>query len=81
MDQVKCIEGYNYDIFFERSRMPSSRYFSKDGIHLSSSGTKRLLDAWNRHVNIVHDLGLCVFQASKFKKTFRPTRPIIIRGN
>ena len=69
MHLVKCTEG-SYDLFFERNR--SSRYFSEDGIHLSNAGTKRLLDAWRRHVNIVHDFNLCVFQASTFKKTFRP---------
>ena len=38
MHQVKCIEGF---YFFDRNRMPSSRYFSEDGIHLSDSSTKR----------------------------------------
>ena len=60
--------------------MPSSRYYSEVGIRLFHSGIKRLLDVWNRHVNVVKVINLCVFQASKFhKKNFR--HGVIMLGN
>ena len=59
--RVKCIDG-SYDLFFGHNQIPSTRYFNEDGIHLSYSGTKRLLDAWNRHVTVVEDFSLCVFK-------------------
>ena len=68
--RVWCIDG-SYDLFFGQNQLPSTRYFTEDGIHLSYSGTKRLLDAWNRHVPIVEDFGFCVFK-SKYQKTSRP---------
>ena len=43
------------------------RYFSSDGIHLSSSGTKRLVDAISRHVDIVHDIHSCVFKNRRYQ--------------
>ena len=70
LQQVKCIEG-SYDLFFNRNGMPSNHYYSVDGTHLSHSGIKRLLDAWNRHVEIVKDFKVCVFQTNQMKRTFR----------
>ena len=68
---VKCIEE-SYGLFFGHNRMPSSRYINEDGIHLSYSGTERLLDAWNSHVIIVEDFSLCMLQSTAFrKKTYR----------
>lgn len=58
--QVNIIESTN-EIFFGSDGLPCPRYFSHDGIHMSNSGTKRVLDAINRHVTIVHDFQLCVF--------------------
>ena len=70
--KVYCIDE-SYEMFFGRDRMPMSRYFSEDGIHLSHSGTKRLLDAWNKHITIVKDYDQCVYQASRYpRKTYRP---------
>ena len=58
--------------------MAMSRYFSEDGIHLSHSGTKRLIDAWNKHITIVKDYDQCVYQASRFlRKTHRPGKNMI----
>ena len=64
LQQVNCIEG-SYDLFFNRKGMPSNHYYSVDGTHLSHSGIKRLLDAWNRHLEIVKDLNVCVFQTNQ----------------
>ncbi|MEW8548437.1 MAG: SGNH/GDSL hydrolase family protein [Candidatus Thiodiazotropha sp.] len=61
MHRVKCIED-TYSLFFGKNGLPCGRYFYKDGIHLSYSGTKRLIDALNRYVDIVSDFQLCVFQ-------------------
>ena len=65
--QVKCIHD-SHDLFFGRNGLPSNRYYSHDGVHLSHSGTKRLLDSLNRHVNIVKDFNQCIFRAAKFQQ-------------
>ena len=71
--QVKCIENTS-KMFFYRNGMPSARYYSHHGIHLSRSGIKRLVDALNRHIYIVTDINLCVFKGSNFhdKRNARP---------
>ena len=51
MPKVTCIEDTN--------GLPAARYYASDGIHLSHSGIKRLLDGINRHVNI-DDFQACV---------------------
>ena len=61
---VHCLSN-TYDYFFAKNYLPTSRYFSNDGIHLSHSGIKRLLDAMNTTTKIVVDYELCVF--SNFK--------------
>ena len=66
MHHVQYIE-HTHNLFYRRNGLPYSRYFPNDGIRLSNSGIKRLLDALNRHVDIVNDFQLCVFQ-SRFKK-------------
>ena len=77
MHNVYCIDE-SYKMFFGRNRVPMGRYYSEDGIHLSHSGTKRLLDAWNKHVTIVKDYDQCVYQASRFpRRTYRPGTNII----
>ncbi|MCG8045342.1 MAG: hypothetical protein N0E48_06700 [Candidatus Thiodiazotropha endolucinida] len=65
--QVNFIED-SHDLFLGINGLPSSRYYSRDGIHLSYSGVKRLLDALNRHVNIVKDFTLCTFQRARFPR-------------
>ena len=62
--RVKNIKSTN-EIFFGSNGLPLGRYYLADGIHLSKSGTKRLVDAVNRHVEIVEDYHLCVFQKSR----------------
>ena len=52
--------------FFGQNDMPSARYYSNDGIHLSRSDIKRLVDALNRHIEIVTDFNFCVFKVSNF---------------
>ena len=52
--------------------MLSRRYFNADGIHLTYSGTKRLLHAWNKHVTIVDEFSLCTFQSTFQRKIYRP---------
>ena len=49
-----------YDLFFGQNGLPASRYYDGDGIHLPNSGIRRLLDALNRHVQIVEDFQKCV---------------------
>ena len=55
-----------YGYFFDKNNIPASRYFNDDGIHLSRSGVKRLVDAMSTSVKIVVDYELCVF--SNFRK-------------
>ena len=71
--QVTCIENTS-KMFLGRNGMPSFRYYSHDGIHLSRSGIKRLVDALNRNLHIVTDINLCVFKGSNFRDE-RSSRP------
>ena len=57
---VHCLSN-TYDYFFAKNYLPASCYFSNDGIHLSHSGIKCLLDALNTTTKIVVDHELCVF--------------------
>ena len=49
-----------YDVSFNGGQL-STRYLSQDGIHLSRSGTKRLMDVINRICRIVEDFDKCTF--------------------
>ncbi|MCG7879243.1 MAG: SGNH/GDSL hydrolase family protein, partial [Candidatus Thiodiazotropha endolucinida] len=73
LHQVKFIDETSR-LFFGQNGIPSARYFYNDGIHLNHSGIKRLVDALNRHVDIVADFTQCVFQGSNFHRQ-RNTRP------
>ena len=64
--QVICIEDTS-SLLFSQNGMPSARYYSNVGIHLSHSGIKRLVDALNRHIEIVTDFNFCVFKVSNFQ--------------
>ena len=57
---VHCLSN-TYDYFFAKNYLPASRYFSNDGIHLSHSGIKSLLDAMNTTTKIMVDYELFVF--------------------
>ena len=57
---VICISKTS-DYFCGKNRVPTERYYSIDGIHLSRSGVKRLLDAINSTVKIVDKYEMCVF--------------------
>ncbi|MEW8547726.1 MAG: GDSL-type esterase/lipase family protein [Candidatus Thiodiazotropha sp.] len=61
---VRCMT-HTYDYFVAKNYLPAGRYFSNDGIHLSHSGIKRLLDAINTTIKIVVDYQLCVFASFK----------------
>ena len=65
LHHVICIEDTS-SLFFVQIGMPSARYYSNDGIHLSRSGIKRLVDALNRHIEIVTDFNFNVFKVSNF---------------
>ena len=71
--QVYCIQD-TFNLFFGRNRVLTRRYYSRDGIHLSHSGIKRLLDALNRNVNIVGNFDLCVYKTANLdnQRTVRP---------
>ena len=45
--------------FHDRHEKIIERYYDTDGIHLSSSGVKRLLVALNKHVLLVNDFDNC----------------------
>lgn len=62
MHQVKIVASTN-ELFFGSDGLPCGRYYSRDGIHMSLSGTKRLIDAINRHVVIVRDFQSCVYRS------------------
>ena len=53
-----------HDMFFKDGEL-STRYFHHDGIHLTASGTKRLLDALNRGFQVVKDFDNCVFTGKR----------------
>ncbi|MCG7869795.1 MAG: hypothetical protein JAY74_25920, partial [Candidatus Thiodiazotropha taylori] len=57
---VRCIHE-SHDYFYGKNSMPAYRYYGSDGIHMSSSGTKRLLNAIDDSVKIVTNYALCTF--------------------
>ena len=57
---VYCLSS-TYGYFFDKYHLPAGRYFNNDGIHLSSSGVKRFVDAISTSVKIVVDFQQCVF--------------------
>ena len=50
---------------FVKKGVADSRYFHPDGIHLTVSGTKRLLDAINRVFPLVKDFDNCAFNGKR----------------
>ena len=58
-----CFSKYGLSI--QGMYFPPNRYYNYDGIHLSHSGVKRLLDAINGSVKIVVNYDLCVFSNTK----------------
>ena len=50
---------------FLKKGVTDSRYFHPDGIHLTVSGTKRLLDAINRVFPLVKDFDNCAFNGKR----------------
>ena len=60
---VYCISNTNA-YFFDKHFLPN-RYYNYDGIHLSHSGVKRPLDAFNGSVKIVVNNDLCVFSFTR----------------
>ena len=48
MHNLKLVTSTN-ELFFGADGLPCGRYYSTDGIHMSHSGTKRLIDSINRH--------------------------------
>ena len=61
---VYCLSNTS-GYFFDKYHIPAGRYFNKDGIHLSSSGVKRFVDAISTSVKIVVDFDQCVFFNTK----------------
>jgi lysophospholipase L1-like esterase len=57
---LQCINVY--DAFTDSSGSHIRRYFGRDGIHLSTTGTKRLLGTVNKCVPVVNDFDNIVFQ-------------------
>ena len=49
-----------FNLFFKNGIL-ATRFYNQDGIHLTSSGVKRLLDDMNRQHQIVIDFNNCVF--------------------
>ena len=66
---VICINNTNYS--YGIKRVPTTRFFSKDGIHLSWSGIKRLLDAISTVINIVDNYDCCVFMRLNRRTGYR----------
>ena len=64
---MKSIKATN-EYFFGSNGLPAGRFFSREGIHLSNSGTKRLVDAISSNVDIVHDFQLCIFQNRRYQQ-------------
>ena len=64
MQQVKIVDSTN-EMFFGPNGLPCGRYYDTDGIHMSHSGTKRLIHALNKHVLVAHDFQSCVFRGQQ----------------
>ncbi|MCG8095216.1 MAG: hypothetical protein JAZ17_16625, partial [Candidatus Thiodiazotropha endolucinida] len=64
---VLCI-SQTRDFFYGKDRIPTERYFSKDGLHLTRSGVKRLLDAINTNILIVDNYDHCVFKIAGYHR-------------
>ena len=47
--------------------MPANRYFASDGIHLSMSGLKRVLNALDITVKLVVNYDVCVYSSQRPK--------------
>ena len=61
-----------HDYFYGKNGLPTTRYYSGNGIHLAHSGIKRLLDAVNMSTKIILNFGLFVFVQFK-ARTQRPS--------
>ena len=64
MQQVMIVASTN-EMFFGPNGLPCGRYYDTDGIHMSHSGTKRLIHAINKHVLVAHDFQFCVFRGQQ----------------
>ena len=51
-----------HNLFVWRNGLPWKHYNTNDGVHLSNSGVKTLLDAIYRHVHIAKDFQSCVYK-------------------
>ena len=61
----KKVEINSTNDLFLQDGETSTRYFHHDGIHLSASGTKRLLDSLNRVFPLVKYFENCAFNGMK----------------
>lgn len=64
-----------FDAFYNKYGEKIDRYYSRDSIHLSDSGVKRLLGTINSKLDIVHDFSYCVFSKPSNGR-YRRTTPI-----
>ncbi|MES9882532.1 MAG: SGNH/GDSL hydrolase family protein [Sedimenticola sp.] len=72
---VQCI-AETHDMFYGKDGVPLARFYNQDSIHLSRSGTKRLLGSMNQHIDLVRDFDTCVFLQRAHSGTDR-----VLHGN
>lgn len=60
-----CAIQQTQNYLYGKDSLPTRRYYTDDGIHLSSAGLKRLLDAINTVTAIVDDFQTCVYMPRK----------------
>ena len=75
-DIIQALAEYHGAIFIDQYKAFHDRYgniiqgyYNTDGIHLSSSGVKRLLGTINREVTIVNDFARCFFDRRPARRT------------
>ena len=57
-----------YSYFLDKNRLPIEKIFSSDGIHLTHSEVKHLLDAMGACIKIKVDHNLCVYTTDRLIK-------------
>ena len=63
---TELVDAYMY--FHDKNNTLISKYLSKDSIHLSASGVRRLLGMINVQLGIVHDFAYCAYERPNNKR-------------
>ena len=64
--ETELVDAYMY--FHDKNNKLINKYLSKDSIHLSASGVRRLLGMINVQLGIVHDFAYCAYERPNNKR-------------